>query len=81
MERKTPLKDMETFILTALIVMRYYILPRSNMLFVLHAADSISMKTLNPRAKWYEVDKLKIKGTLMGYGERFWTNMGPLFLE
>ena len=35
----------------------------------------IRQKTMNAHTKWYEVDKLKRCGLLLGCGERFWIKM------
>lgn len=38
----------------------------------LHAVDKTTMKQLSPHSKWYQVDKLKRDGNMVGCGERFW---------
>ena len=75
MERKTPLEDMGNFYINCPHCDEIVYITKVKCALFLHAADSVSMKTLNPHAKWYEVDKLKRKGTLMGCGERFWIKM------
>ena len=72
MEQKNSIKDMGDFCVNCPHCGDIVYITKINCAMFLHAANKNTFKTLNAHAKWYEVDKLKRQGILLGCGKRFW---------
>lgn len=75
MEEKTLLKNMGDFYINCPHCDEIVYITKVKCAMFLHAASKNTSKTLNAHTKWYEVDKLKRHGLLLGCGERFWVKM------
>lgn len=75
MESKISFKDMGDFYVNCPHCDEIVYITKVKCAMFLHAANKNTYKTLNAHSKWYEIDKLKRHGLLLGCGNRFWVKI------